>query len=353
MKRGKFFGYLATTLVAVIATLGVWSHHAGAVSSDFSLQVSPSPLVATLKPGQNTDLELKIHNGGSSTENLKIAARGFTQDNANGKIVIDDASPTDVGGWVSFSKPTFTIASGQWITEKVHMAIPSQAGFSYSFALVISRQTNVLAPSGQSVNASVAVFTLINIDRPGAVKKLEIKNVTSSQNIYEYLPATFDIAIKNTGNTIVQPFGDVYIQRGDNDQHPITALGLNDMHGYILPGKTRTLTVSWVDGFPAYKTTTDANGNQKQDLAWNWSKLSNFRIGSYTAKVYAVYNDGQRDVPLEQNVTFWVLPWRLILGTLILIALIWYLIHLRIQHSTAKAVKRALASTKNKTTSHE
>jgi hypothetical protein len=44
------------------------------------------------------------------------------------------------------------------------------------------------------------------------------------------------------------------------------------------------------------------------------------RFGHYTAHLVMVYDDGNRDVPLEAYVSFWVIPWRLVIG-LIIIAL--------------------------------
>lgn len=284
---------------------------------DFSLIVSPSPLVTTAKPGVQTELELKIRNSGTAQEKLKIETCRFAIDETTGKVTLEKDKPSEVSQWVSFSKPTFTVDSGAWATEKVRIAVPKQAGFSYSFALIISRandQTTI--ESGRVIKGSVAVFTLINVDRPGAVRKLEATDFTSDHVIYEYLPAQFKTTFKNTGNTIVQPSGNVFIQRGSNDKTPLTAMPVNDAGGYILPGSKRLLTSNWQDGFPVYHTNTEQDGSTKQDLVWDWSKLSNFRIGLYTAKLVAIYDDGHRDVPLEKEVTFWVVPWRILLGVL-------------------------------------
>lgn len=311
-------------IAVLLSVISIPAFPVRAAGADFSLQVSPSPLVATLKPGTSTRLELKVRNAGNTTENLKIIPHGFTYDTNTGKITLHDGTPADIASWVALSSPTLSISPGQWATEGVTISLPKDTGFSYSFALVISRQSNAQALSGQSVNGSVAVFTLINVDRPGATRKLTIKKATSRQGVYEYLPATFDVTLENTGNSIVQPFGNIYIQRSSNDASPISALTLNDMHGYILPGTSRTFTSTWSNGFPAYRPSVNKTGQATQSLVWDWSKLSDFRLGSYTAKIVAVYNDGKRDIPLESNAVFWVLPWKILLGFLILVALLMF-----------------------------
>jgi hypothetical protein len=292
-------------------------------ADDFSLQVSPSPLFATVKPGVPTQLDLKIHNGGSKAESLKIEIRNFSVNNTSEKVSLGDTTPADIASWVSFEHPTFTVQPGEWYTQKVRINLPKESGFSYSFALLISRKDEPKAVEGSRLlKGSVAVFTLINVDKPGATRKLDTVSLKTSHGFYEYLPATFDIKIKNTGNTIVQPYGNVFIQRSDKDQKPISMLPVNATRGYILPGTTRTLSTDWTVGFPHYESTVDKSGKTTKKLIWNWSKLPDFRIGRYTAKLVAVYNDGHRDVPIMADVTFWVIPWKILLGMLIVLLLL-------------------------------
>lgn len=311
-------------LVVLLAGVGL---PAGASAqtppSDFYLQVSPSPLVTTVKPGQVKNVELNIKNAGTGTEELKIEPRRFSVDKTTGKVKLDDTTPSEISQWIKYSAPTFTIQSGKTFTEKIRIALPKQSGFSYSLAFVISRtKTPQATESSRVIKGSVAVFTLINVDRPGAIRKVEVEKFSTSADIYEYLPSTIDVLFKNTGNTFVQPYGNIFIQRGSDDKDPIATLPVNEKQGYILPGNERTLSTDWSDGFPSFKTTIAADGSQQRSEVWDWSKLSKFRIGRYTAKLVAVYNDGQHDIPIEREVTFWVLPWKIILAALFVVALV-------------------------------
>jgi hypothetical protein len=311
----------AVMLLVSAATVSIV--HAVNPPSDFYLEVSPSPLVTTVKPGQQKDIELAIRNAGTGTEELKIESRRFTINNATGQVDLDDTAQPEISSWISFSSPTFTIKPGEVHTEKIKMNVPKGAGFSYSFALVISRTQNPKATeSGRLIKGSVAVFVLMNVDRPGAVRKVEVQKFSTTAGIYEYLPATLNIQFKNTGNTIVQPYGNIFIQRDSNDSLPIATLPVNDKKGYILPGSERTLMTDWSEGFPTYQITTGADGKEQRAETWDWSQLSHFRIGRYTAKLVAVYNDGKHDVPIEQEVTFWVLPWKIILGAIVVLVLV-------------------------------
>lgn len=287
-------------------------------TGEFSLQVTPSPLVATVKPGQATELELQIRNAGTTAEELKIEPRAFRFDDATGQVSLQDTTPPDIADWISLSNPTFTVQPGAWFTQKVRISLPKDSGFSYSFALVISRAKAPVKTDGRVIKGSLAVFTLINVDRPGATSRLEVVSFTASKKVYEYLPAELSVRLKNTGNTIVQPYGNIFVGRGGD---PISTLKVNETKGYILPETSRTLTTEWTEGFPVHETTTDGD-KTSQKTVWDWANAADFRLGHYTAKLVAVYSDGKHDVPIEGEVSFWVIPWKILLGMFVVALLV-------------------------------
>ena len=313
----------ALLFALLLAGFGVvfWQSHAYAQQSNgFSLQVTPSPLVATVKPGTTTTLELSIKNNGDQTETLKIEPRSFHIDTKSGQAQLDTSEPKEVQGWITFSQPTFKLRPGEVITEKIRLTVPEKSGFSYSFALLISRATpTAQAPGQQTLRGAVAVFTLINVDRPGAKSSMELVEF-STKHLYEYLPAEFTIKLKNTGNVIAQPFGNIFIQRSPDSTTPVDVLPLNPTKGYTLPDTTRTFLVTWQNGF-GVRQPVDESTN-KTRVVWDWKNASNFRFGKYTAKLVAVYNDGKRDVPIQSEVSFWVLPWKMLLIVFVVLLLL-------------------------------
>jgi len=306
------------------ASLIAFSGQAKAAEGEFYLQVSPSPLVITAKPGQTNTYDLKIRNAGTQTEKLTIAPRSFTVKNESGEVAFDDTKkPAEIGDWIRFAQTNFIVQPGEWFTQKITIAVPESAGFSYSFALAITRQdTPKSQDAGRALKGSVAIFTLVNIDKPGATRKLELDSLSTNSGIYEYLPAKFDVKLKNTGNSIVRPEGNLFIQRSTDDTQPISVLPVNKSEGYILPGSVRTLSINWTDGYPDIRQSTDSSGQVKNESDWNFANLSKLRIGYYTAKLVAVYNDGQRDIPVTGEIGFWVIPWKILLGVLLIILLI-------------------------------
>lgn len=329
------------SVVALCVGIASTSLPVQAAENTFSLQVSPSPLVTTIKPGESKTVELKIRNASTSPEKLKIEARTFTM-SQDGKITLDDTLAPAFAKWLSLPVPGFTVRPGEWQTQKITINLPKDTGFSYSFALVISRSGNDASiNNGRLLKGSVAVFTLINVDRPDAIRKIEVTKVEMDKSVYEYLPATVRIKVKNTGNTIVRPYGNIFIQQG-NSNEPLATLAVNDSQAYLLPGTERTLDATWSDGFPVYQKRTDASGNQKTTLNWNLDHLRKFRIGQFTTKVVAIYNDGARDVPVEAETTFWVFPWKTFLLLLSGLTIIIVTIRFFLKRRTARAVKKAL-----------
>ena len=345
MMRGKLLVGMLGLGFAVALVAFALPARAADPPSDFSLQITPSPLVTTVKPGTKTQVELKIRNNGTGTEDLKIEPRSFTYNSDNGKVDLDDATSPPVASWITFSQPKFSVQPGQWLAQQITFNVPKDAGFSYSFALVISRQSDPKPTTGERlIKGSIAIFTLINVDRPGAKSNLEVVSFSSDKNLYEYLPATFNIRFRNNGNTIVQPYGNIFVGRSENSKTSLGTLKVNETKAYILPSTERTVSAEWNGGFATYQTVKDADGNPSKQLQVDWSQLSHFRIGRYTAKLIAVYSDGQHDIPIEGVVTFWVVPWRAILLFIAIVTGLWFLSRWRNKRRTEKAVRRALAA---------
>lgn len=319
-KLRRFYSFLLIFSVFLIGG-ALTSVPVSAADGEFNLQVSPSPLVATLKPGQQSILDLKIRNAGVESERLTITPKVFKIAN-DGQIEFNDTQAPEIASWLRFSEKDFTVAPGERFTQKITVNVPREAGFSYSFALVITRQsTEGAAVRGQELKGQVAVFALLNVDRPGATRQLQLESLKTEAGIYEYLPSTFTLRLKNTGNSIVQPAGNIFVQRGSNDERPIGALQANEGGGYILPGTVRELTVQWKDGFPVIKEDTSQSPAKTYE-DWDLKNISNIRIGRYVAKAVVVYNDGQRDIPLVAEVGFWVIPWKFLLVVLLILGLV-------------------------------
>jgi len=77
----------------------------------------------------------------------------------------------------------------------------------------------------------------------------------------------------------------------------VAVLDFNTQRGNILPDSSRSFSVPWKDGFPYYDVKTEGTKTTKS-LKWDFSKVQKLRFGHYSATLVAVYDDGQRDIPI-------------------------------------------------------
>ncbi len=199
---------------------------------------------------------------------------------------------------------------------------PQNAAFGYYYAVVFSRDGPQPKVQGKQTNllGSVATLILLDVQAPGAVRKSDIVEFSTDSKSYEFLPATFGVRMYNTGNTHVAPRGNILITKGDQR---VALLEVNQAKGNILPKTYRKYTTQWTDGTPSYKEVMKDDkavlqgGRPYTPLTWSNFNMSKLRFGKYNARLVMVYNDGKSDVAVEAKLSFWVIPWRIIIGVLV------------------------------------
>jgi hypothetical protein len=306
----------------------------------FAAAISPLPILLNAKPGSTVSSDLRVNNPSAQAERLKVVVKAFSQDGPEGNVTLRDPVSADTFvDWIHFSKTEFDAPPGLWQTVKMTINVPSSAAFGYYFAVEFtSANPAPKTQNGAAVQGAVASFVLLNAQAPGEKRQMQITSFSAGHRFYEFLPADFTVRLHNSGNIFAGASGNIFIMRGSKQ---VAVLNVNENHGLVLPGSNRQFSVAWDSGFPVYKPVLDSNGLPVKDkagklktkLSWNFSQVSKLRFGHYTAKLALVYNDGSRDVPLNGELSFWVIPWRLvgfILFILLLIAgLITYVVILR------------------------
>jgi len=282
-----------------------------AKGSGINLTVSPIFINLLADPGKETTSKIKITNNSNITENLSTHLVKFkASENGSQPTIIDLDKDDEFAKWISFSEDSFSIASNETKTVTVKITPSTSAALGYYYAVVFQRTSEEKADkTGALVAGAPAVSILLEVKSPNAKREIQIVDATSDKLFYEYLPADIKVKVKNTGNIHIIPVGNIFIDWGRKKD--VSILTFNDGRGNILPNTERTYTATWND---AMISTLD--GRTKYDL----TKADKFRIGRYTAHVLVVYDDGQRDVPLEAQVSFWVIPWKII-GLILIVGL--------------------------------
>lgn len=309
-----FGGFVSLVFVA--------SASAQSSSGDLRLTTSPLPINLKVIPGTTVSANVKVKNDGIRSENIKVTLMKFKADSITGTPTLSERQQGDeYFDWVTFSEDKFTLPVNEWKTITATFNVPSNASFGYYYAVVFTRdQENVSAGERQTVLVGgMATLVLLEAQVPNAKREIEVADFSVDKSMFEFLPATFSIKLRNSGNVHVAPRGNIFISRGD--QKDIAIIEVNPNKGSILPDSPRTFQEQWSDGFPYYidkqadgKIATDENGKVMQELKWNFGEVSKLRWGKYTAKMLLVYDDGKKDVPVEAEVSFWVVPWRVVGG---------------------------------------
>jgi hypothetical protein len=317
---------LTSLLIAVFLFIGgITPVKAADDGGALRLITSPLPVTLTAKPGQSVSTELRIRNGGTHDETLKMGLMTFKAYGNSGSPKLLERQPgDDFFDWVKFSQPQFSIAPNQWKTITMTISVPTSAAFGYYYAATFTR-ANPVSLSGQTTEAaligSTATLVLLDVDVPGAKREVKVISFTTDKPWYEFLPTTFTVTLRNTGNVHVAPRGNIFI--GKSAANDDAVLEINPARGNILPDSIRTFTTAWTDGFPVYVEqqangkVVEKDGQQQMKLQWHFSDADKLRFGKYTAHLAMVYDDGHKDIPLEATATFWVIPWRIILALLL------------------------------------
>jgi hypothetical protein len=325
-------------------------------TAPLDLSTSPLPISLAAKPGQTVSTYIKVKQAGGDTEQLQVHLLKFSAYGTSGQPALSERGPgDDYFDWVTFDKPVFTAPNNVWQSIKMTIKLPTTAAFEYNYAVEFTRVGDTLPVQGRNIEGiagGTAVLVLLDAQAPGEMRSLQLTSFGVQHRVVEFLPTTFQVNLYNNGNTYIQPTGDIFITQNN---HQVGTVLLNDENGNILAKTHRIYSTVWADGFPYYeplrikdRPDVDKHGNPIMTLNWNLptnteasnnngdasttdvteqtestNPLSRLRFGEYTARLVVVYQDGYgRDVPITSTMSFWVIPWRILLVFLLILLVI-------------------------------
>jgi uncharacterized membrane protein YiaA len=328
--RGVKKSALICMLILILAVSSLFSSVMAVSSTGSTLTTAPVSVDLYSAPGSTTSTKLQVQNNSLEPLTITVHLEEFKASGTGGQaqIYVPPASDPSLS-WVHFSQTSFVAEPGVWNNDTMTVSLPKQAAQGYYYAVIFVPSTI----STQSKNANVikganAIFVLVDSNNSKDNSQLVVSGFSASSKTYNYLPVTFSINVKNTGNVFTVPSGDIYISRTPNGPS-IDTLAINSGNGNVLPETNRVFSLDWNDGFPVYspKTVDGAevmgkNGKPVQQLTWNLNKITSFRFGEYFAKFVLVYSNGSRDIPITGQISFWVIPWLFVLVFIIALALV-------------------------------
>lgn len=263
--------------------------------SAFEIQPAINDLAGD--PGTRQQTVIRLRNDESEPVTYFVTVEKFVPSGEQGQQMF--LGPNDTEGfpeWTFVDAPSVTLRPNESINFPVSIRIPAGAAPGvYTEAVFFSP-----APSGVDGNAvrtAPRIGALIFLTVNGNVtQRLSLQSFTVNRDVFEQLPADFSIRLRNEGNGISVPEGEVRIKNAFGST--VATLPINPDAKRALPDSIRALSVAW-----------------EKDA---------FAIGPYSATL----SINQEGVP-ETSVRFYVWPWRLmswIGGGFIFLTIVYFLL---------------------------
>jgi hypothetical protein len=277
-------------LETVYATEGI-PGDPGVVVGDFV--VGPGKIDLTLNPGESKVVLMNVTNrtGEKRKFNLTFEDAAGSR-NLEQSIVLlgEDRGPYSIKDYLSVPSKTFILEHNMSARIPVTIRVPRDAEPGGLYGSVLVDTVAIEAKSGDTAgtepqSAIVArIGTLFFVTVPGDIARdgaLQDFSTIPDKTFYQSSPVRFGILFENLGTMHLAPYGEMRITNLFDEE--VGYLELEPW--FVLPDSLRLREVSW----------------DREML-----------FGRYTATVYI--NRGYDDIVDEMSVTFWVLPWKPVLG---------------------------------------
>lgn len=291
-----------------------------------AFSISPPLLELKGDPGQTVTASIKLTNVSADELLMKSQFNDFAAKNETGEpnIIFDESDSTtySLRHWIGAPEP-FKIAAQQTKTVEFPITIPRDAEPGGHYAVIrFTGTTPDLEQSGVALTASIGTLVLLQVsgtidDNSTVADFFTATPKFAATGFFENSPITFVQRIKNSGNVHVKPTGTIEIF--DSFGQRVSTLRVNgdpseaaNPPKSILPNSTRRFNQTWNTG---------------------WA------FGRYQANLQVSY--GQNGKTLTSSVTFWVIPYKLILLTLAGATIIFFALRFGIKKYNAHIIAKA------------
>jgi hypothetical protein len=292
-----------------------------------ALEIGPPVLTLKADPGQTIKAQLNLRDVSSGNLLVKGQVNDFLAAGEDGtpKIIMEDSkevSPYSIKGWVP-ALPSFVIVPKQIKTMDITFNVPANASPGGHYGVIRFTATPPeLHDTGVSLSASLGALVLITVSGQ-TTENLNIKEFTVSKDnktgwLFQSTPLTFTERLQNTGNVHEQPVGQIAISNMFGKK--VANVNVNLPPRNVLPASIRKFQE------PLDK---EAIGTKKL-------------FGRYTAKLTVVYGTNKQQT--VSSISFWVLPYKLILIIIIVLVAGFFILRLGLRSYNRRIVGRAYNS---------
>ncbi len=283
---------------------------------ELSIGMAPNSLLLTLKPGEKYSGDITIWNLGQSNTQYTISIDGFRQiENKAGTAIRvskeeEKNSPYSASSWITTNKQDITLIPNKNEKLLFEIKVPLDIAHGEYNAMIsfISQTNQESSTTGAQTTLSSGVPILIKIG-DNFVEQAQLLDFSTSKKIYEKPNLDFHTQIKNLGNTHISPVGEIILTNIFNQE--VGRIQFNPNRKSILRENTGSYETNW---------------STRQIL----SKENKIILGPIKANLTITYREYQPGfAPLTAEISFWIIPWRIILIIIAITTLLITLIKIR------------------------
>lgn len=224
------------------AALALVFVHAAAASA-VSISATPVILQADVAAGASDERTVTISSQAMESLTFEVEAYDLGLDEAGNQARFPAGTlPESMAAWLTVQPPAFVLRPGQEFDVSVVLSVPADATGGHQAALVFRTIASVAEPEGPAVRVGAAIAIKIFQATEGRVERA-LELVESDVRP----PTPFDRAevrllVKNIGDAYLRAYAETAIL---DDERNLVGKGASDPTGFVLPGQSALLTVSW------------------------------------------------------------------------------------------------------------
>ena len=288
---------ITIALIANFAFVTFASAESISANSAQGIEISPTLVEVNASKGKTYNIRLKITNITTSDLIYTPSIDDFNATNETGTphVILDSTLPntSSIKTWVQEILPV-TLKSRESTEILAKITIPDNAEPGGHYGVIrFAGDTPEIDSTGVGLTASAGVLLLIRVD--GAItEKAEVASFYtaksgSQSSFFENSPINFVTRVKNDGNIHIKPVGNIEIR--DMFNNLVTTMSVNADKSNVLPSSIRRFDSQYT---------------------------KNWMFGKYTANLTLGY--GANGQALTSTVNFWVIPYKIILAGLFVLA---------------------------------
>ncbi len=330
-------GFKLTAAAAVVVAVALL----GGRSSNALTLVPPIKEIDANKGDTVTTQIVLVNNEAETKTYFSSTASIRSMDEQGRPIYLPEAEKFGLATWIEIAPGPFTLKPGDRTEISVVIKVPTNAdpGGHYGAVLFTPEAPTLTAGNQVAVTTKLASILLMRIG--GAIQEsgtIEQFVTTNGKTSFNRLPVDFTLRFMNSGNVHLRPTGKIEVRNMLGGT--ATVIPVNTEQHAILPQTTRVFDQRWL------KADDDGSKGFFKEFAQEWQ---NFALGPYTADVNLSYGLNN-DKTATATVRFWVMPWRIIVLTIVAIILIILLIMFLVKRYNKWIISKATPKTPSQTT---